>query len=426
MRNFFIPFFTFIVMFLTVGLIGCSKDPNPDPDPDPDPEPTTQTYHFDLWVALDRHGGMARDVQILVRSMDNLDANQEKITFAGEGTEVNSVLSLETIQKGAYYYQVPVSGDRFSKYLLKDNQISVIAERRFQTNTYACRKYTHAWIDDNTLIIMAASGDAKSIIWTKLNATDMTILAEGTLDVPLPPNSNVFTTSGILTYRKSDNHLFYFYYGKGKVAAGKNTRTTPFYTAVINPSSMAVESNTPCAVDCEMVGSAYGELLQKITFVAENNDLYLACFSETDNGETSYLLRMPANSTQFDASYNGYPNAGKLISIEYLGGNKVLAYARDDSKGTTIDAFSHYYTVIDLQAKTSSPIKYNGVPLDYCSGRFSSRMAVVDNKAYFGIDAEGTNPKIYIYDAQTGETTKGAEIEQGYYFENIRVVDNIQ
>lgn len=426
MRNFFIPFFTFIVMFLTVGLIGCSKDPNPDPDPDPDPEPTTQTYHFDLWVALDRHGGMARDVQTLVRSMDNLDANQEKITFAGEGTEVNSVLSLETIQKGAYYYQVPVSGDRFSKYLLKDNQISVIAERRFQTNTYACRKYTHAWIDDNTLIIMAASGDAKSIIWTKLNATDMTILAEGTLDVPLPPNSNVFTTSGILTYRKSDNHLFYFYYGKGKVAAGKNTRTTPFYTAVINPSSMAVESNTSCAVDCEMVGSAYGELLQKITFVAENNDLYLACFSETDNGETSYLLRMPANSTQFDASYNGYPNAGKLISIEYLGGNKVLAYARDDSKGTTIDAFSHYYTVIDLQAKTSSPIKYNGVPLDYCSGRFSSRMAVVDNKAYFGIDAEGTNPKIYIYDAQTGETTKGAEIEQGYYFENIRVVDNIQ
>ena len=197
MRNFFIPFFTFIVMFLTVGLIGCSKDPNPDPDPDPDPEPTTQTYHFDLWVALDRHGGMARDVQTLVRSMDNLDANQEKITFAGEGTEVNSVLSLETIQKGAYYYQVPVSGDRFSKYLLKDNQISVIAECRFQTNTYACRKYTHAWIDDNTLIIMAASGDAKSIIWTKLNATDMTILAEGTLDVPLPPNSNVFTTSGI-------------------------------------------------------------------------------------------------------------------------------------------------------------------------------------------------------------------------------------
>ena len=422
MKHFFLTFFTFIVLFLTVGLIGCSKDP----DPDPDPEPTTQTYHFDLWVALDRHGGMARDVQTLVRSMDNLDANQEKITFAGEGTEVNSVLSLETIQKGAYYYQVPVSGDRFSKYLLKDNQISVIAERRFQTNTYACRKYTHAWIDDNTLVIMAASGDAKSIIWTKLNATDMTILAEGTLDVPLPPNSNVFTTSGILTYRKSDNHLFYFYYGKGKVAAGKNTRTTPFYTAVINPSTMAVESNTPCAVDCEMVGSAYGELLQKITFVADNNDLYLACFSETDNGETSYLLRMPANSTQFDASYNGYPNAGKLISIEYLGGNKVLAYARDDSKGTTIDAFSHYYTVIDLQAKTSSPIKYNGVQLDYCSGRFSSRMAVVDNKAYFGIDAEGTNPKIYIYDAQTGETTKGAEIEQGYYFENIRVVDNIQ
>ncbi len=424
MRHF--KFTLFAVLLLTVGLAGCTKNNGNDtPDPDPvDPTPT-QTYHFDLWVALDRHGGMGRDVQTLVRSLDNLNADQPQITFVGEGTEVNSILSLETIQKGAYYYQVPVSGDRFSKYLIKDNKITVVAERRFQANSYACRKYTHAWIDDNTLVIMAASGDTKSIIWTKLNATDMSIIAEGTLDIPLPPNSNVFTTSGILTYRKSDNHLFYFYYGKGKVAAGKNTRTSPFYTAVINPSTMAIESNTPCAVDCEMVGSAYGELLQKITFVANNNDLYLACYGETSGGEKSYLLRMPANSTQFDATYNGYPNAGKLISIEYLGGNQIIAYARDDSKGTGIDAFSHYYTVIDLQSTVSTPVKYNGTQLPYSSGRFSSRMAVINHKAYFGIDAEGSNPKLYVYDAQTGTTSKGAEMEPGYYFEQIRVVDNL-
>ena len=52
-------------------------------------------------------------------------------------------------------------------------------------------------------------------------------------------------------------------------------------------------------------------------------------------------------------------------------------------------------------------------------------MAVIDHKAYFGIDAEGSNPKLYIYDAQTGTTSKGAEMEPGYYFEQIRVVDNL-
>ena len=413
----------FMALFLSGFMVGCSDDDEPS---QPDDPTLLQDFHFDLWVALDRHGGMGRDVQTLVRSLDNLDADQPAISFVGTGTEVNSILSLETIVKGEYYYQVPVSQDRFSKYIIQDNQVKAVAERRFLTNSYACRKYTHAWIDDNTLVIMAASGDTKSIIWTKLNAADMTILAEGTLDLPLPPNSNVFTTSGILTYRQADNRLFYFYYGKGKVAGGKNTRTSPFYTAAINPASMTVESNTSCAVDCEMVGSAYGELLQKATFQTESGDLYLACYGDTESGEKSYLLRIPAGSTAFDAQYNGFPNDGKLLSVEYLGGNQVMAYVRDDSVGTGIDSFSHYYTVINLQSSTSAPVQYNGARLDYSSGRFSSRMAVVNHKAYIGVDAEGKNPQIYIYDAQTGQTSLGASMLPGYYFEQIRVVENVK
>lgn len=416
-------FMSFMALFVAFGMTGCSDDDKPEIPDDPT---LVEDYHFDLWVALDRHGGMGRDVQTLVRSVNSLEADQPEITFVGTGTEVNATLSLETILKGAYYYQVPVSGDRFSKYVIKDNKITVVAERRFKTNTYACRKYTHAWLDDNTLLIMAASGDTKSILWTKLNVSDMSIISEGTADIPLPPNANVFTTSGILTYRKSDNHLFYFYYGKGKVAGGKNTRTTPFYTAVINPNTMAVESTTPCGLDCEMVGSAYGELLQKATFITENNDLYLACYGDTPEGEKSYLLKIPAGSTTFDPDYNGYPHQGKLLSLEYLGGNKVMAYARDDQQGTGIDAFSHYYTVIDVVSKTSTPVSYNGQRLAYSSGRFSSRMAYVNHKAYIGVDAQDRNPQIYIYDAATGQTSLGATMAAGYYFEQIRVVENVK
>lgn len=423
MRKFKFLCASFMALFIAFGMTSCSNNDEPDPTPD---DPTTiKDYHFDLWVALDRHGGMGRDVQTLVRSVNSLEADQPEITFQGKGTEVNSVLSLETILKGAYYYQVPVSGDRFAKYVIKDNQIQVIKDRRFETNTYTTRKYTHAWINDNTLVIMASNGDGNKIIWTKLNTDDMTIISEGTLDVKMPEGGELFTTSGILNYRASDNKLFYFYYAKTGGKRGK--RVTPMMTAVINPSTMAVESDTPCFLDCEMVGTAYGELLQTTTFIDDNNNLYIACFTDdADGNEHSHLLKIPANSTSFDQSYDGFTGDGKLISVMYVGGNKVVAYAREDKIGTDIDSFSHYYTVLDVAAKTSTPITYNGKRLAYSSGRFSSRMAYVNHKAYIGVDTEGAKPQIYIYDVENNQTSLGVTMASGYYFEHIRVVEEIK
>ena len=423
MKKFKFLLLSFMALFIAFGMTSCSKDDEPKPDDDPT---IIQDYHFDLWVALDRHGGMGRDVQTLVRSVNTLEADQPEITFQGQGTEVNAILSLETILKGAYYYQVPVSGDRFAKYTIKDNQIQVVKERRFDTNAYSTRKYTHAWTNDSTLVIMASNGKGDKIIWTKLNADEMTIIDEGTLNVKMPEGGELFTTSGILTYRASDNKLFYFYYAKtGKAFGGK--RVTPMMTAVINPENMAVESDTPCFLDCEMVGTAYGELLQTTTFIDGNNNLYIACVTDdADGNEHSHLLKIPANSTSFDQSYDGFTAEGKLISVMYVGNNKVVAYAREDKIGTKVDDFSHYYTVIDVVSKTSTPIAYNGQRLAYSSGRFSSRMAYVNHKAYIGVDADGKNPQIYIYDVPTGETSLGATMASGYYFEQIRVVENVK
>lgn len=414
---------SFMALFIAFGMTSCSNDDEPE---QPDDPTIIQDYHFDLWVALDKHGGMGRDVQTLVRSVNSLEADQPEITFQGTGTEVNSLLSLETILKGAYYYQVPVSSDRFAKYIIKDNKVVVVKERRFQTNTYATRKYTHAWINDNTLVIMAANGDATKIVWTKLNADDMTIISEGILDVKMPEGGKVFNTSGILTYRPSDNKLFYFYFAKNS-SGRKGVRVGPMMTAVINPATMAVESETPCFLNCEMVGTSYGELLQTTTFIDGNNNLYIACVTDDADGkEHSHLLKIPANSTSFDQSYDGFTAGGKLISVMYVGGNKVVAYARDDAAGTHIDSFSHYYTVIDVVSKTSTPITYNGQRLAYSSGRFSSRMAYVNHKAYIGVDAEGQKPQIYIYDVEKNQTALGATMASGYYFEQIRVVEDVK
>ena len=65
----------------------------------------------------------------------------------------------------------------------------------------------------------------------------------------------------------------------------------------------------------------------------EADNLYLACFHEEDNAFfKGILLRINKGETEFDTSYNGYPNAdGKLLTVQYLEGNKALVYARNDN-----------------------------------------------------------------------------------------------
>ena len=167
-------------------------------------------YHFDLFLTVDKHGGMSSKNITIVNSTSSLNADKGLITVVREGAELG-YYTMESISKGKYYYQVyspkgSGSGDRFVKYQIKDNKIQVVQEQKFDKNgnTYKARSYTHAWLDDNTLLIMASNGDNSKIIWTKLNTADMSILAEGELEgIGVPEGWESLTTSGILTYRQT-------------------------------------------------------------------------------------------------------------------------------------------------------------------------------------------------------------------------------
>ena len=402
-------------------------NPEPDPTPDPDPTPEKANYHFDIFMTIGEHGGMNKGEGTIVKSVDSLTAGVDVIDIINDGVEFRSpdnTYSLELIAKGKYYYQVPSSNDRFTKLQVVGNSVNVIQEQPFVLNTYKVRRYTNEWLEDNTLLIMAANGDANQIIWTKLNADNMAILEEGTLDLPLPEGATVFTASGILTYSETTDKLYYFYFGKDK--SGRTGKATSnFLTAVIEPSTMAVESNTVNALAGEMASSAYGELLQNCVMYDEAGNLYLAAFTDTESMEQGHLLRLSKGNTDFDATYEGYPNAdGKLLTIQYLGNNKALIYARNDAAGTGIDSYSHYYSILDLTTGTRERLSCNGEEVPYSGGRFAQRSVIVDGKAYIGVNTENNNPCIYIYDIATGQVEKGAEIAEGYYFDMLRVVEN--
>lgn len=180
--------------------------------------------------------------------------------------------------------------------------------------------------------------------------------------------------------------------------------------------------------------------MQNCVMYDEADNLYLACFHEEASGiEKGMLLRIKVGATEFDTSYNGYQNAdGKLMTVQYLGNNKALVYARNDKapisdkaaaagikKPTAIDAFSHYYTVIDLATGTKTRLSYDGKEIGYSGGRFSQRSVIFNNKAYIGVNTEeDANAVIYIYDIKTGNVEKGAEVDGRFYFDMIRVIEN--
>ncbi len=406
---------------LTVAFTSCSKD---DDNNNNNPTETVTPYHYDLTVSVGTHGGMGQDKQgHLTQSVASLSDAATTISFAGQGAEITDY-TMENIYKGKYMYQVPVSADRFSKLQFKNNKMTVIQEQKFKENTYTARNYTHAWINDNTLVIMASNGDNDKIIWTKLNTDDMTILAEGELAIPAKEGYKVLTTSGLLAYRKSDNKLFYFYYWK--TAKRKGVVEPNFHIAVVNPATMAVEQDIVNSEGEQMQGSAYGELLQNTIFFDESDNLYLSAFNEVDGKNIGRLLRIKKGEFNFEAGYNAFPDAkGKLTSVIYLKDGKALAYAGDADAGTSIGSVAYYYSIVDVNTKKVTRLAYNGTEIPYNSGSFSQRAAYnsYENKAYFGVNT-ATEQGIYIYDVATGSVTKGASLAAGYYFEQIRILED--
>ena len=73
--------FMSMCVIASMGLTACSDDDDNQNNGNGGSEQPVGGHHFDLWVALDQHGGMGRDVQTLVRSLPSLDNPGDIISF---------------------------------------------------------------------------------------------------------------------------------------------------------------------------------------------------------------------------------------------------------------------------------------------------------------------------------------------------------
>ncbi len=385
--------------------------------------PESKVY-YDLWVSIGGTSGMGSSYTELVKGVESLSEDQN-IDFKGTGTDVTSKLFLGSIIKDGYYYQVPRDKDRIGKYKIENGAINTIAEVKFKNNTLKDRRYTHAWIDDNTFVLFGADGESQKILWIKVDAENMTILDEGVLDIA-PPSGKYkkLSTSGIANFRKSDGKILYAYLYK---TDGRIHREDHFLVAFINPKDMKIEKTIKEDRAEFMAGTAYGELNQHKTFFSDNGDYYIACNSVLPNAakhtqQQGSIVRIKNGTTEFDKSYLGFvKNKGKLITVDYLKNDKALLYIEDPDKTSTdwsSKSFNCYYAVLDLNTDKLSEIK-----LPYSQGLFSQRSVVVGDKAYVGINPKDAQPAIYVYDIASGKTTKGLSITEGYSFDRVVKLD---
>jgi len=429
MKTFKFYLWAFIMVLATISITACSDDdddPEPTPTPTPTPEPTPEpelTTHFDIWVSIGSTSGMGSDNTQLVTSVDTLTAREEQIDFKNNGADVTAKLYQESIIKGKYYYQVPKEKDRFGKYRIADDKIEIVSEFPFTGNTLKDRRYTHAWLDDKTLVLIGSNGASNKVLWIKVDAENMKILSEGELDLPAPPEGDTFNTSGIANGR--DGNIIYSYvYSKTK---------THFYVAFIKGSDMTTEKVVQEDRAEFMAGTAYGELLQNKTFFTPGGDYYIACNNVIEGAPSTTqqygtLLRIKKGATEMDASYKGYKNKqGKLVTVDCLSESKALVYIQDPSH-TGADGwgsdYNCYYAILDLNTDMMEELKYDGKVLPYSSGTFSQRSLIQDGKAYIGVNPKDEQPCVYIYDIATGTVSKGLTITKGYEFDRIVSLDN--
>lgn len=422
-------------------------------------KPAAPTYHFDLLASVGATTGMSSTgvTSYLIRSVEpgDLVNPNYSISYTGIGADIKSAeLESEAVIYKGYYYEVAPKGNSwYGKYLINNEGATTIARFEMGSSVFQTRKYAHAIIAENEFVFIgsdkaSSKGSQNNIVWSKVkdNGTSFTLEGEGVLDLTsatkdLKEGGVVsFSTSGLAKYRSSDNTIIYCFTDKATDAA------PGIYIAFIDAATMEIKNVINENRIDEMAGTAFGELQQDKMFMDENENLYIACgnqIPETSKSTQQYgrLIRVNKGEYDTDKNYLGFDkyDSGKILTVDYMGNNKVMMYIQDpyycglastptEYNGWGQNEFNSYYAVYDLATGERTELTFEGKALPYSCGSFTDRVSYYNGKCYVGTcpdEKTGNLPTIYIYDVETGSVTKGATLASGFYFDRLSVVDNV-
>lgn len=381
-----------ILPVLFFGLLGCSDKSNDDTTV----TPTDSEYH--IWAMV----GSEPNRSTLVLSTPSVE--EGTLNFVNAGADVTSSIPYGLIMKDGYYYGV--NDSRFGKYRIENDKVIVVNEVPFTLFTYF---FGHTWLDDHTLLLTGANGDGNGAVYAKVNTTTMDVTT-GTFTLPAIPADFTKYTIGLVSYR-NDNKLFLTYthfHGTTYVY------DTKMYIAVLNATTMAVESVTSDTRSVVPGGYNYGNLYQPYCFTDESNNFYFVGLARSGNG-TNSLLRINNGTTVPDASFQSFNDTSKSISgIWYLGSGKAIVRIFNPSLYDYANGKLNAYEFYTMDV-TSGALQKLDVPA--CKAGYINNVTLSDGKAYIITNQEETGDGyIWVYNNSTGVLSKGMTVPAGYTY----------
>ena len=178
-----------VVALVTLSFTAC------DPDT-PQPEQEI-TVGYDLWIPLGGATGQStanKDAHIIARVAD---LTTGALSIKGQGVETSaSTITPNVVYHKGYYYSVSREL-RFGKFRMSNTGIETIKE--IPMPQILDRRFSHAWLDDNTLVMVSSVGDKQEMSWVKVDVNKMAIVAEGKLDLPKPAEGELIQYRWIRT-----------------------------------------------------------------------------------------------------------------------------------------------------------------------------------------------------------------------------------
>lgn len=421
---------TLCVALVALSLTSCGPDTPPAPE-------VEETAGFDLWVPLEGATGQStanKDPHIIVRATD---LTQGTLSIKGQGAETSaSSLTPNIVYHKGYYYNVSREG-RFGKFRITSSGVETVKE--IPMSQILDRRFSHAWLDDHTLLMLSSAGDKDVMTWVKVDVNKMAVTTEGKLDLPKPEEDEIFNSSGLLGYRKADNMLIFphVYMEKSK----KSTMALPpkrseIYVAFIDATTMEVKKIDK-DTRCEHLGStSFGETRAQKTFFDAAGNFYFVAAScnipenakkKSGTKQRSFLFRVNAGTMETDKSFDGYGQPrGKIISVTPINDSEVLLYMQDPSfkePGNTdwsskTNRYIYYWLRCNIKTQQVTHIK----EIPFSNGNFGQLAVKVGGTVYIGANVENAPTAIYQYDIQSGKVTKGATLADGFELDRIQPV----
>ena len=417
---------TLVATLVTLSFTACDSDtPNPQEE---------VTVGYDLWVPIDGATGQSTantDPHIIARVAD---LTKGVFSIKGEGAETSaSPLTPYVVYHKGYYYSVSREG-RFGKFRVSNTGIETIKE--FPMPQILDRRFSHAWLDDNTLVMVSSVGDKQEMSWVKVDVNKMVITAEGKLGLPKPEEGEIFNSSGLLGYRKADNTLIYphVYMEKSKkTSMALPPKRNEIYIAFIDATTMQVkkiDKDTRCE---HLSSTSFGETRCQKTFFDSKGNFYFAAATcnipenakkKSSTKQRSFLFRVNAGSMETDKSFDGYAQPrGKIITVFPLNDDEVLLYMQDPDfkeKGNTEwsskkNRYIYYWLRCNIKTQQVEHIK----DIPFSNGNFGQLVVRNGDLVSIGANVEGAPTAIYQYNINTRKVTKGATLADGFEIDRI-------